>query len=108
MEAHRVTLRDGSTAILYCSESGSWACPICGSVELSQPPYYSDGSASFDMCSCGFEFGYDDDPGASPEADPSVPSNWSKWRARFLRKVQAHPGALAQVTERLRAIGVAV
>ncbi len=63
MEAHRVTLRDGSTAILYCSESGSWACPICGSVELSQPPYYSDGSASFDMCSCGFEFGYDDDPG---------------------------------------------
>ena len=107
MEEHRVTLRDGTQAILYRSVSGSWACPVCGSVELPQQPYYSDGSASFDMCSCGFEFGYDDDPGASSEADPSVTANWSKWRSRLMRKLKDHPGALAQVVERLRAIGVA-
>jgi hypothetical protein len=107
MEAHRVTLRDGTDAALYRSESGTWACPVCGSVELSEQPYYSDGSASFAMCSCGFEFGFDDDPGASAEADPSVTANWTKWRARFLRKLQPHPQALAQVAERLRAIGVA-
>jgi hypothetical protein len=108
MEAHRVTLRDGTSADLYRSEFGLWACPICGSVELTEQPYYSDSSPSFAMCSCGFEFGFDDDPGASAEADPSVTANWSKWRARFLRKLQPHPQALAQVVERLRAIGVAV
>ena len=75
MKAHRVTLRDGTDATLYRSESGSWACPVCGSVELAEQPYYSDGSASFAMCSCGFEFGFDDDPGASAEADPSVAAN---------------------------------
>ena len=106
MEAHSVTLRDGSIAKLYCAGPDNWACPICGSIELARQPYYSDGSASFDMCSCGFEFGYDDDPGASVHADPSVQANWSKWRSRFLRKLQSHPKALAQVTERLRAIGV--
>ena len=106
MEAHRVTLRDGTDATLYRSESGSWACPVCGSVELAEQPYYSDGSASFAMCSCGFEFGFDDDPGASAEADPSVAANWIKWRTRFLRKLQPHPQALAQVADRLRAIGV--
>jgi len=108
MEAHRVILRDGNEATLYRSESGDWACPICGSVELTEQPYYNDGSASFAMCSCGFEFGYDDDPGASAEADRSVTANWVKWRARFLRKIQPHPQAFAQVAERLRAIGVAV
>ena len=106
MEAHRVTLRDGTETALYRSEIGAWACPVCGSFELAEQPYYSDGSASFAMCSCGFEFGFDDDPGASAEAAASVTANWSKWRARFLRKLQPHPQALAQVTERLRAIGV--
>lgn len=106
MESHSVTLRDGSTATLYRAESGLWACPICGSVELSQPPYYSDGSASFEMCSCGFEFGFDDDPGASGQADPSVTENWAKWRSRFISKFRNHPAALAKVIARLGDIGV--
>lgn len=108
MEAHRVTLRDGTDATLYRAESGDWACPVCGSVELSTQPYYSDGGGSFDMCSCGFEFGFDDDPGASAEAVPSVAENWAAWRARFLQKLQSRPQALVRVTERLRAIGVVV
>lgn len=108
MEGHSVVLRDGSTATLYRAESGQWACPICGSVELSQAPYDSDGSASFEMCSCGFEFGFDDDPGASAQADPSVAANWLTWRSRFLSKFRNHPEALAKVVARLRGIGVSV
>lgn len=106
METHRVKLRDGTEATLYRVGSGSWACPVCGSTDLAQQPYYDDGSASFDMCSCGFEFGFDDDPGASPDAEPSVAANWTRWRSLYLRKLQAHPAALTQVTARLRAIGV--
>lgn len=106
MDAHHVVLRDGAEATLYRSESGAWACPVCGSVELAEQPYYNGGSASFEMCSCGFEFGFDDDPGASADAVPSVAENWSRWRARFLRKLRLHPQALAQVAERLRAIGI--
>ena len=108
MESHTVTLRDGTTAIMYRDESGAWACPICGSVELSQAPYWSDKSASFEMCSCGFEFGFDDDPGASAQADASVTANWVKWRSRFLSKFQNHPEALATITARLHDIGVSV
>jgi hypothetical protein len=60
------------------------------------------------MCSCGFEFGFDDDPGASAQAFPSVTENWAKWRARFLGKLKAHPQALAKVEARLRQIDVAI
>jgi len=63
-----------------------FVCPCCGYPELDRPPYermglppwldhglppYHEryGFASFDCCSCcGFEFGFDDDPGASATA----------------------------------------
>ena len=63
-----------------------FVCPCCGYPELDCPPYehmglppwldhgkppYHEryGFASFDRCSCcGFEFGFDDDPGASATA----------------------------------------
>jgi hypothetical protein len=60
------------------------------------------------MCSCGFEFGFDDDPAASVEANPSVQANWSRWRLRFLSRFRTHPVALAEVVARLEAIGVKV
>lgn len=108
MKAHRVTLRDGTSAMVFQAADGLWACPICGSVELRCAPYFGDGATSFEMCSCGFEFGFDDDPDASAEADPSVQMNWLRWRARFLRRFRSHPRAFAQVAERLRSIGVQV
>jgi hypothetical protein len=106
MKAHHVTLRDNSDALLYQAADGLWACPICGSVELKAQPYFGEGATSFEMCSCGFEFGFDDDPGASSEADEAVQINWSRWRARFLSRFRLQPRAHAQVVERLRAIGV--
>jgi hypothetical protein len=108
MTPHSVTLRDGTTAEMHQSACGLWACPICGSVELDAAPYSGDGATSFEMCSCGFEFGFDDDPGASAEANPSVQVNWSRWRERFLSRFRAHPAALAEVAARLEAIGVKV
>lgn len=81
MKAHPVTLRDGSSAEMFVDQSGHWACPVCGSVELTCSPYFETGSASFEMCSCGFEFGFDDDPGASAQALPSVKENWEQHRA---------------------------
>jgi hypothetical protein len=61
-------------------------CPCCGYPELScapyaqmglppwfdhgQPPYHNQyGYASYECCSCcGYEFGFDDDPGACASA----------------------------------------
>ena len=73
------------------------ACPVCGSDELSTPPYenwpppagvalappYSStlGGASFEICpNCGFEFGYDDDAGAS-----GVSRSFEQWRTQWVR-----------------------
>jgi RNA polymerase subunit RPABC4/transcription elongation factor Spt4 len=58
-------------------------CPVCGSRELTSPPYetwpppagavlsppYAKqlGAPSYEVCpNCGFEFGNDDDPGTAP------------------------------------------
>jgi hypothetical protein len=108
MRSIDVTLRDGTAASLFQSPEGQWACPVCGSPELSQAPYTHDGGGSFDMCSCGFEFGFDDDPGASREATDSVRENWRRWREQLLRDLRTHPTAFAEVAERLKAIGVEV
>ena len=108
MNAHPVILRDGTTALLYQADGGLWACPVCGSVELETEPYFDGGYASFDMCSCGFEFGYDDDPGASAVANSAVQENWSRWRARFLARLRKRPAAFAEVAKRLEAIGIRV
>jgi hypothetical protein len=80
--------------------------PCIRSVELREPPYFGDGSCSFEMCSCGFEFGFDDDPGASAQADSSVQANWDRWRQRFIGGFREDSGALAVVLSRLEAIGV--
>jgi hypothetical protein len=62
--------------------TGRWSCPVCGYPELDVPPYAKIGAPpytvrggppyalflgapSYDVCPCcGFEFGYDDEPGA--------------------------------------------
>lgn len=107
MKAQIFVLRDGSIASLYQADDGKWAYPVCGSVELAVAPYW-DAGGSFETCSCGFEFGFDDEPAASPRAVESVQENWCLWRSRFLKRFAQQPRALAEVTERLREIGVNV
>jgi hypothetical protein len=42
-------------------ETGSYMCPVCGFVGLTEPPYDESGAGSYEICpSCGFEFGFDD------------------------------------------------
>ncbi len=106
MHAITVTLRDGTAASLFQEAAGSWICPVCGSAELTQAPYFGDGASSFEMCSCGFEFGFDDDPGASRDAVESVQENWALWRRRYVSELRSHPRALAEMVARLNAIGV--
>ncbi len=84
-----VTFLNGEKAVMVKSENGFWHCPVCGSPELEQPAYENDGSASFQMCSCGFEFGFDDDPAASGTSIKSIIGNWEAWRAKTLRSLQA-------------------
>lgn len=105
MQTHNVTLRDGISATLYQAESGLWVCPICGCSELST---FDKGATSFEMCNCGFEFGFDDDPGASSDAVECVQDNWQRWRTQFLARFLGRPQAMAEVSLRLRAIGVEV
>lgn len=108
MQNHAVTLRDGTLTELFQASSGLWACPVCGSFELTAAPYLESGGSSFEMCSCGFEFGFDDDPGASDSAVNSVQHNWERWRVRFLSRLRHQPQALAEAVERLRAIGIKI
>ena len=108
MERHRVVLRGGEEAILFKAESGEWACPVCGRVGLAEQPYSAEGWGTFEICSCGFEFGFDDDPGASAEALPSVTSNWERWRAKHVSRFRSRPKAFEVVRAQLLAIGVAV
>ncbi len=76
------------------------------SPELDRPPYFDDGAASFDMCSCGFEFGFDDDPGASAKALPTVVANIERWRSSIVLKNRGWPEQWAKLQSQLKAIGV--
>jgi transposase-like protein len=53
-------------------------CPVCGFPDLSNPPRYSSGGASYEICpSCGYQFGYhDNDQGISYE----------KWRNKWIEE----------------------
>lgn len=72
------------TFILYQMDDGNYCCPVCGSPEFTEPPYSEDGQPSFQMCSCDFEFGYDDSPLASPDAIDGIQNNWKKWRRKII------------------------
>jgi predicted RNA-binding Zn-ribbon protein involved in translation (DUF1610 family) len=73
----------------------AYACPVCGSEELTAKPYdtwpppegltltppYEDllGRPSYEVCpNCGFEFGNDDNPGGT-----SSPASFAQYRAEW-------------------------
>lgn len=107
MEEITVTTRDGELLILHKECADLWYCPVCGSLELRCPPRTNEG-ASFEMCSCGFEFGFDDDPGASAQAVEGISENWSRWREMLFRKHSHQPEKLNQLKSQLAKIGCEV
>lgn len=85
-----------------------YACPVCGSVELTTKPYerwpppegltlsppYEEmlGRPSYEVCpKCGFEFGNDDNPGtATPTSFDDYRLEWQlRGSPRFSRPADA-------------------
>ena len=106
MNVVQIILPDGTSAALHQAESGRWVCPVCGNPELGQQPYFPEASPSFEMCTCGFEFGFDDDPAASANAVQGVQANWLIWRSGLASKLS--PAQLQSLKQRLSAIGQSV
>lgn len=65
-----------------------------------------NGQASFDMCSCGFEFGYDDSNLACKDASDGIVANWLRWRVKVIEKNKRSRIELSRLEKNLRAIGV--
>ena len=90
---------------LFRDEGGIYLCPVCGSAEFDEPPYDTDGNPSFQMCSCKFEFGFDDSPLASEEAVEGLEANWNRWRLGVIEQTQNSPSELRTLEENLSNIG---
>jgi hypothetical protein len=95
----------GEVFVLHQADRGLYLCPVCGREAFAEPPYSEDGSASFEMCECGFEFGFDDSPLASAEAVEGIEANWIRWRRRLIDKATRSPSEFADLEWSLRLIG---
>ncbi len=104
MKEITLTTREGEILTLHKESDKLWCCPVCGSPELRCPPRTDEGG-SFEMCSCGFEFGFDDEPAASPQAVEGVLNNWVRWREMLFRKHSHQPVKLKQLKSQLSKIG---
>lgn len=106
MKTHSCHHPSGEIFVLYQTESGSYLCPVCGRDEFSEAPYSDDGSPSFEMCTCGFEFGFDDSPSASSDAVEGIEANWKRFRRGLIDSAVAEgSAAIAELETRLRRIG---
>ena len=107
-EYHCVT-SDGEHFILYQNEEGFHICPVCGSAELESPAYSSEGLPSFQMCSCQFEFGFDDTPSASSRAtDGGIVKNWEFWRNKVIKRSSYLKSTLVKCESNLKNIGISL
>ena len=107
MQKISFTHSDGVEISLYRAADGIWCCPVCGSVELQDQPYYAEGGASFEMCSiCGFEFGFDDEPMASGTHISGIQNNWIHWRQKLLKGERFNDTKYNMLVEQLKKIEV--
>jgi len=97
----------GENVTLY-QKGNRWVCPVCGDPQLECEPYHEGGGASFSMCECcNFEYGFDDDPGASGSAVDGVLANFARWRTSVLvPKAKSDQAFKTKLTTNLKAIGV--
>ena len=101
MKTHSCHHPSGEVFVLHQAQSGLYLCPVCGRESLAEPPYFDDGSASFEMCDCGFEFGFDDSPLASSKAVDGIQANWIRWRRRLIDKATQSPSEFAELEQML-------
>jgi len=106
MKIHTCYHPSGETFVLHETESGAYLCPVCGRDGFSEPPYSDDGSPSFEMCVCGFEFEFDDSPLASSEAVEGIEANWKRFRRGLIDSAAADDRtAFTELEKRLHRIG---
>jgi hypothetical protein len=105
MKTHSCHHPSGEVFVLHQAESGLYLCPVCGRESFAQPPYSDDGSPSFEMCECGFEFGFDDSPSASDEEVDGIEANWTRWRRRLIDTSTRSRDEFAALEQRLLRIG---
>ncbi|MGH1429092.1 MAG: hypothetical protein ACRBEE_14220 [Arenicella sp.] len=108
MKEHHCVSRLGEHFVLYENNEGVHICPACGSAELNSPAYDSNGEPSFQMCSCGFEFGFDDEPSASPQAIESIVKSWERWRAKVIKRSSYLESTLTKCENNLKNLGISL
>jgi hypothetical protein len=71
---------NGENVELTLSSDGFCYCPVCGKKSLDKDwrPYDKDGHPSYDICSCGFEYGFDD------RGEPPYGNSWKNYREKWL------------------------
>lgn len=95
----------GEHFIIFQNDEGAYLCPVCGSAEFNESPYDANGSPSFQMCSCGFEYGFDDSNLASSEALEGMVANWDRWRLKVINKNKHTKRSLDNLENNLEQIG---
>lgn len=105
MKTHDCVTAEGEHFQILQNLSGDYLCPVCGSPEHDEAPYDKNGLASFNMCSCGFEFGFDDSNLASNEACESVVANWDRWRFKVVERSKLSTESLQELEDNLANIG---
>lgn len=105
MKTHLCRHPRGEVFTLHQNDAGMYLCPVCGSPEFSEPPYSDAGSPLFEMCSCGFEFGYDDSPSATSSAVEGIAANWKRYRRELIDEAATDSDELRDLELNLANIG---
>lgn len=109
MKEHHCVTTEGEYFILYENEEGAHICPVCGSAELASPAYDCEGRPSFQMCSCEFEYGYDDTPSASSRAiGGGIQKNWESWRLKVIKRSSYLTSTLRKCERNLQNLGISL
>lgn len=108
MKMIRCKNRKNEEFVLFKNSDGLFFFPVCGSPELTEAPYHEDGSASFQLCSCGFEFGYDDSPLATKEAVEGIKANWDRWRLNLIEQCAQSRADLKKLETSLNNLGISL
>ncbi len=104
--ALKITTKQGEEFTLFQATNNLWCCPACGSPELVQQPYDEKGSASFEICDCFFQIGYDDNPHASEDAVEGIKNNWHRWQKILLKACSGQADKLGKLKTQLTKIGI--
>ena len=105
MRKEKIKAWDGEEFVLVISEDGYCFCPVCGekSKDKDWRPYDENGNPSYDVCSCGFEYGFDD--GGCPPYTKSWESYRKKWLNGEVEVIFGRRLSLAEKIEQLKNLG---